>query len=113
MPEKDAVSEHHYHAAIMSAAGGLPLQFSPAAAAFHVGFHHPHAAPPPPLPVDQRTHEGRYIWGQLPSAATGIVQHQWNHPSATGYVFSKIYGGTCCRWMNHFKIIGILLKMIN
>lgn len=44
MPEKEV----DFHAA-MSA--GLPMQFPSAFAAFHA-----------PLPVDQRTHEGRYVW---------------------------------------------------
>ncbi|KAL3284725.1 hypothetical protein HHI36_018871 [Cryptolaemus montrouzieri] len=55
MPEKEADFQ-----TAMSA--GLPLQFPSAFAAFHA-----------PLPVDQRTHEGRYIWEprmQPPSAPT-------------------------------------------
>ncbi|XP_018334384.1 transcriptional activator cubitus interruptus isoform X2 [Agrilus planipennis] len=62
MPEKEADFQ-----AAMSA--GLPLQFPSAFAAFHA-----------PLPVDQRTHEGRYIWDprmQPPAAA-------FHHPSSSG-----------------------------
>ncbi|CAG9816399.1 unnamed protein product [Phaedon cochleariae] len=44
MPEKEADFQ-----AAMSA--GLPMQFPSAFAAFHA-----------PLPVDQRTHDGRYVW---------------------------------------------------
>lgn len=50
---------------------GLPLQFPSAFAAFH---HH--AAP---LPVDQRTHEGRYVWDPPGRVA-------FPHPAAHGYV---------------------------
>lgn len=55
MPEKETDFQ-----TAMSA--GLPLQFPSAFAAFHA-----------PLPVDQRTHEGRYIWDprmQPPTAPT-------------------------------------------
>lgn len=77
MPEKETAID--YQAAMMSA--GLPLQFPSAFAAFH------HA----PLPVDQRTHEGRYIWDprvQPPTAATAVpVQSHpppFHHTASTG-----------------------------
>nr|XP_015833512.1 PREDICTED: transcriptional activator cubitus interruptus [Tribolium castaneum] len=62
MPEKEADFQ-----AAMSA--GLPLQFPSAFAAFHA-----------PLPVDQRTHEGRYVWDprmQPPGAP-------FHHPTPPG-----------------------------
>ncbi|XP_068895219.1 transcriptional activator cubitus interruptus isoform X2 [Tenebrio molitor] len=62
MPEKEADFQ-----AAMSA--GLPLQFPSAFAAFHA-----------PLPVDQRTHEGRYVWDprmQPPGAP-------FHHPAPPG-----------------------------
>jgi len=69
MPEKEAF--HHIHS---PASAGLPLQFPSAFAAFHA-----------PLPVDQRTHEGRYIWdpsGRVvhPGTPTGA----FHHPAAHG-----------------------------
>jgi hypothetical protein len=71
MPEKEAF--HHVHS---PASAGLPLQFPSAFAAFHA-----------PLPVDQRTHEGRYIWdpsGRVvhPGTPTGA----FHHPAAHGWV---------------------------
>lgn len=61
MPEKESTSLDY----LMSA--GLPLQFPSAFAAFH------HA----PLPVDQRTHEGRYVWDPRlqPAAAVPAFHH--------------------------------------
>ncbi|XP_075231625.1 transcriptional activator cubitus interruptus isoform X2 [Lycorma delicatula] len=46
---------------------GLPLQFPSAFAAFHA-----------PLPVDQRTHEGRYLW----DPASGRILHPGGTPTA-------------------------------
>lgn len=44
MPEKEVYN-------LAPPPSGLPFQFPSAFAAFHT-----------PLPVDQRTHEGRYLW---------------------------------------------------
>ncbi|KAK5640140.1 hypothetical protein RI129_010951 [Pyrocoelia pectoralis] len=71
MPEKEVDFQ-----AAMSA--GLPLQFPSAFAAFHA-----------PLPVDQRTHEGRYVWDprmQPPSAP-------FHHPSPPAGVSGSPGGG--------------------
>ncbi|KAF5296196.1 hypothetical protein FQA39_LY12650 [Lamprigera yunnana] len=71
MPEKEVDFQ-----AAMSA--GLPLQFPSAFAAFHA-----------PLPVDQRTHEGRYVWDprmQPPSAP-------FHHPSSPAGVSGSPGGG--------------------
>ncbi|CAH1107176.1 unnamed protein product [Psylliodes chrysocephalus] len=59
MPEKEADFQ-----TAMSA--GLPMQFPSAFAAFHA-----------PLPVDQRTHEGRYVWDHRMQPPTGAF-----HPPA-------------------------------
>lgn len=58
MPEKEVFNA-------MPPPTGLPFQF-PSAFAFHA-----------PLPVDQRTHEGRYLW----DPASGRVLH----PGATAF----------------------------
>ncbi|KAK4873021.1 hypothetical protein RN001_015050 [Aquatica leii] len=71
MPEKEVDFQ-----AAMSA--GLPLQFPSAFAAFHA-----------PLPVDQRTHEGRYVWDprmQPPSTP-------FHHPSPPAGVSGSPGGG--------------------
>lgn len=47
------------------AAAGLPLQFPSAFAAVHAA-----------IPVDQRTHEGRYVWEPR--------LHTFPHPAAPG-----------------------------
>jgi hypothetical protein len=52
---------------------GLPLQFPSAFAAFH---HHA-----TPLPVDQRTHEGRYVWDP---SGRGIHPAAFPHHAAHG-----------------------------
>lgn len=49
MPEREAFPLH-----LPPAPTALPLNFPSAFGAFH--------APVGPIPVDQRTHEGRYIW---------------------------------------------------
>uniref|UniRef100_T1JMX1 Uncharacterized protein n=1 Tax=Strigamia maritima TaxID=126957 RepID=T1JMX1_STRMM len=49
---------------------GLPLQFP---SAFATAFH-------TPIPVDQRTHEGRYVWDQ----AAAVRIHPFHHPSTHG-----------------------------
>ncbi|XP_067015349.2 transcriptional activator cubitus interruptus [Anabrus simplex] len=64
---------------------GLPLQFPSAFAAFHA-----------PLPVDQRTHEGRYIW----DPASGRVAHPgtptgaFHHPVSSSHGLSGSGSGT-------------------
>lgn len=64
MPEKEADFQ-----AAMSA--GLPLQFPSAFATFHA-----------PLPVDQRTHEGRYVWDPRMQPPGG----PFHPPAPPGYV---------------------------
>lgn len=66
MPEKEADFQ-----TAMSA--GLPMQFPSAFAAFHA-----------PLPVDQRTHEGRYVWDHRMQPPTGAF-----HPPAPPRLVSK------------------------
>lgn len=68
MPEKEADFQ-----AAMSA--GLPLQFPSAFATFHA-----------PLPVDQRTHEGRYVWDPRMQPPSG----PFHPPVPPGYVFNLI-----------------------
>ncbi|XP_022913354.1 transcriptional activator cubitus interruptus isoform X2 [Onthophagus taurus] len=71
MPEKEADFQ-----AAMSA--GLPIQFPSAFAAFHA-----------PLPVDQRTHEGRYVWDHRMQSSTG----PFHPPTPTGVGSSPGGGG--------------------
>ncbi|CAH0548115.1 unnamed protein product [Brassicogethes aeneus] len=84
MPEKEADFQ-----AAMSA--GLPMQFPSAFAAFHA-----------PLPVDQRTHEGRYVWDPRmpppgapfhPPAPPGIAFFSTDEGSV---VFNKDSSSTKC-----------------
>ncbi|KAK7586197.1 hypothetical protein V9T40_004073 [Parthenolecanium corni] len=53
---------HHF----ASPTGGLPLPFPSAFPSLH-----------PPLPVDQRTHDGRYVWENpaLRTSSTGGAFH--------------------------------------
>ncbi|XP_056648164.1 transcriptional activator cubitus interruptus [Diorhabda sublineata] len=71
MPEKEADFQ-----TAMSA--GLPMQFPSAFAAFHA-----------PLPVDQRTHDGRYVWDhRMQPPPTGAF-----HPPAPSSVGGNPGGG--------------------
>ncbi|RZF46675.1 hypothetical protein LSTR_LSTR002538 [Laodelphax striatellus] len=75
MPEKEVI----FNAMPPPPGVGLPLQFPPSAFA---AFHHA------PLPVDQRTHEGRYLW----DPASGRILHPdaaptaFHHPAAHGQI---------------------------
>lgn len=56
MPEREAFPLH-----LPPAPSALPLNFPSAFGAFHA-----------PIPVDQRTHEGRYLWDPALAARAGI-----------------------------------------